>query len=373
MSRKIEQEVKKLEILDTLIENNTNSSVIKKDIKTKANIFGIKFLQVFIDDELILENRNLYSKKLEERISKLDKISEDICTEIIDIDDGDIYFYYQSRINVGNKNIYVNILQKYDIEIVQLIKNELYFLLFIIFSNMIILIFAIFPLIYNQYKKVISSNNNLLLSYFNTITSLGTAISKRDGDTSEHNYRVTYYSYKIAKKINIEKERMGGLLIGSFLHDIGEIAIQDNILLKKDKLTKDEFEIMKTHVFHGMDIIKDIEWLNEANSIIKFHHEKIDGTGYPFGLKDKNIPLEARVFAIVDVFDALTSKRPYKEAINIYDSFEIIKNDIGTHFDKEIVKVFEEIYEDSFLYITQKNEKELKEIFYKQLKPYFFI
>lgn len=175
-----------------------------------------------------------------------------------------------------------------------------------------------------------------------SLKTLGTMIAKRDSETGEHNYRVTYIAVKIAQNFP-ELVNIKALIKGAFLHDIGKIAIPDKILLKPGPLTKEEFEIMKTHVLHGYEIIKDNEFLKDATDVVLYHHERYDGKGYPKGLKGDEIPLNARIFAVADVFDALISERPYKEPYSFRKSIAIIKSEKGKHFCPIVVNVFEKI------------------------------
>ena len=114
------------------------------------------------------------------------------------------------------------------------------------------------------------------------------------------------------------------LIKGAFLHDVGKIGIRDNILLKPGRLDEEEFEEMKRHVNHGLDIISKSAWLNEASAVVGSHHEKYEGNGYPAGLKGEAIPVLARIFAIADVFDALTSHRPYKKPLSYEETIDIL-------------------------------------------------
>lgn len=169
---------------------------------------------------------------------------------------------------------------------------------------------------------------------------MGEAIAKRDSDTDIHNYRVTLYALELAKALGVDEQTQRKIASGAFLHDVGKIAIPDHILLKPGKLTDEEFEIMKTHVSHGADILKRVSWLEDARDIPLYHHEKYDGTGYLSGLKGEQIPFMARLFAVVDVFDALTSERPYKKPMPVEKALAILKKDAGTHFDPNMVAVF---------------------------------
>ncbi|MHC1712894.1 MAG: HD-GYP domain-containing protein [Solidesulfovibrio sp.] len=202
---------------------------------------------------------------------------------------------------------------------------------------------ALYPVILTLNRKVLDYAGELLDANIGTLESLGNAVAKRDSDTNEHNYRVTLYSIALAKQLGLEKAVLRELVKGAFLHDVGKIAISDNILLKPGKLTEEEFFVMKTHVTHGVEILRDYQWLREAVQVVEYHHEKFDGSGYSKGLKGRDIPETARIFSIVDVFDALTSKRPYKEAFSYEKSVAILREGSGLHFDPDILKAFEAI------------------------------
>ncbi|MBF0345901.1 MAG: HD domain-containing protein, partial [Nitrospirae bacterium] len=161
------------------------------------------------------------------------------------------------------------------------------------------------------------------------------------------------------------------LIKGSFLHDAGKIAISDNILLKPGKLTDEEFDQMKTHVQHGVDIIGNTAWLQDAVEVVQYHHEKYDGTGYIAGLKGQDIPLGARIFAITDVFDALTSKRPYKEPFSFDKTIDILKQGRGSHFDPDILDVFLTISNDLYEYISKGSDTVLISTLDRFIKKYF--
>jgi HD-GYP domain-containing protein (c-di-GMP phosphodiesterase class II) len=123
-------------------------------------------------------------------------------------------------------------------------------------------------------------------------------------------------------------------------HDVGKIAISDRILLKPGKLTDEEREVMKTHVHHGVDIIDHYEWLKDSADVVRYHHEKFDGSGYEVGLKGHDIPINARIFTVADVFDALTSRRPYKEPFALKTAMQILMESRGSHFDPMLIDAF---------------------------------
>ncbi|NOZ92628.1 MAG: HD domain-containing protein [Dictyoglomi bacterium] len=172
-----------------------------------------------------------------------------------------------------------------------------------------------------------------------TLSLLGKALEFRDLETKGHTERTAYMTSIMADAINFPDKK--GIMWGAYVHDIGKIAIPDYILLKPGKLTKEEFEIMKKHVIYGYRLLSGIRRIPQTTlNVVKYHHEKWDGTGYPEGLKGEEIPLEARIFAIIDVFDALISKRPYKEAWPIDKAISVIKEGKGKHFDPYIVDTF---------------------------------
>ena len=202
---------------------------------------------------------------------------------------------------------------------------------------------AIYPIIGGLLGRLAATTLNLLDANLETMQVLGSAIAKRDSDTDAHNFRVSVYSVALAEAIGLPAHQMQGLIKGALLHDVGKLGIRDNVLLKPGKLDGGEFEIMKTHVEHGMDITARAKWLEDATDVVAGHHEKFDGTGYPSGLAGKEIPINARIFAIVDVFDALTSKRPYKDPLSFDATMEILENGCDSHFDPELLDTFRSI------------------------------
>ena len=185
-------------------------------------------------------------------------------------------------------------------------------------------------------------NAELERSYDITLEALGDALDLRDAETEGHSRRVTAFTIAIARAMGIapESSEMRTIARGAFLHDIGKMAIPDNILLKPSKLEPQEIKTMQEHCFHGYQIVKKIPYLQEPAEIVYAHQERYDGTGYPRNLKGKDIPLGARIFAIADTLDAMTSDRPYRRA----QSFEAARKEIqdwsGRQFDPEVVKVF---------------------------------
>jgi HD-GYP domain-containing protein (c-di-GMP phosphodiesterase class II) len=198
----------------------------------------------------------------------------------------------------------------------------------------------LYPVLMGLMKRSLKLSSTLLDSNIELIGTLGSAIAKRDSDTDSHNYRVTLYATRLAEILGRPNEEVQDLIVGAFLHDIGKIGIPDAILLKPGRLSEDEFSVMKQHVALGQQIIANNQWLRKAATVIGSHHEKYDGTGYPSGLRGDDIPLAARIFSVVDVFDALTSERPYKKAFPLEEAKRIVRDGSGKHFDPTIAHAF---------------------------------
>lgn len=180
-------------------------------------------------------------------------------------------------------------------------------------------------------------------------------MSQKDNETGKHLLRISNYVYVLAKRMGLGEETSLKLKLASALHDIGKISIPDRILHKEGKLTPEEFEIMKEHTTKGAELLSGSrnEILVIAESIALTHHEKWDGRGYPQALKGEGIPLEGRITAVCDVFDALTSKRPYKPAWTVEDSMAELQRQSGIHFDPEVVRAFVDVY-DEMIWIRER-------------------
>lgn len=227
------------------------------------------------------------------------------------------------------------------------------------FVSVLLATILLYPLMLALLARANNLARQLLQSHLSLLRSLGNAIAKRDSDTDAHNYRVTLYAVALAEAVDISRQKIAELVIGAFLHDVGKIGISDSILLKPGKLTVDEFEIMKTHVLLGIEIVADNSWLEGAKQVIRHHHERFDGDGYPDRLAGESIPLTARIFAVADVFDALTSVRPYKSAMSCQDALTIVCEKSDGHFDPRIVAVFSEIAKPLYDRFGQQCESEL--------------
>jgi HD-GYP domain-containing protein (c-di-GMP phosphodiesterase class II) len=191
-------------------------------------------------------------------------------------------------------------------------------------------------------------------SYLNTIQALSMAIDAKDKYTHGHSKRVSDFSVAIGTKLGLTREKLDLLKYASDLHDIGKIGISEVIISKEGKLTVDEYEIIKTHPLVGETIIEPVPFLQEAKKIIRYHHERYDGYGYPDGLLGEEIPLLARIIHIADAFDAMTSDRPYRKALLPESAVNEIKKHSGTQFDPKVVEAFLQVYDKSH---TPDNEK----------------
>ncbi len=195
-------------------------------------------------------------------------------------------------------------------------------------------------------ERVVQANSELAQAYDATIEGWSRALDLRDRETEGHSLRVTNMTLRLAKRIGIDQSESLNLRRGALLHDIGKMGIPDEILFKKGTLNADEWIVMRKHPTYAYEMLKPIDYLHPALVIPKYHHEKWDGSGYPENLEGEMIPLAARVFAIVDVWDALTSDRPYRSAWGTEEVMEYIKKNSGTHFDPKVVKVFMQNLDD---------------------------
>ncbi|HET6361755.1 MAG TPA: HD domain-containing phosphohydrolase [Gemmatimonadota bacterium] len=187
------------------------------------------------------------------------------------------------------------------------------------------------------------SNTELRLAYETTLEGWSRALDLRDNDTQGHTARVAGLTVLLGQALGMDAEEILHLRRGALLHDIGKMGIPDSILLKPAPLTDEEWEVMRRHPVYAYELLSPIAYLRPALDIPHLHHEHWDGTGYPLGLKGEEIPLAARVFAVVDVWDAWTSHRPYRDRVSDEQAREIIREAAGTHFDPRIVKAFLEL------------------------------
>ena len=190
------------------------------------------------------------------------------------------------------------------------------------------------------FENLEQANKNLIEAYDETLNGWALALEYRDQDTEGHTQRVTSLTLKLAQKMGIDGEELEHIKRGSLLHDIGKISIPDSVLLKRGDLSLPERKFMEMHPIFAKELLEKIEFLRPAMDIPYCHHEKWDGSGYPQNLKGKDIPFAARIFAVVDVWDALTSERPYRSPVEPDEVRRIIREKSGTHFDPQVVDEF---------------------------------
>ena len=308
----------------------------------RDNLIAVEFYSA--DSNKITEVIKEHAKEIEAKLPKhgsefVDK-SGIVCNKMMFENDTYMRVFVPLFNSAGTKIAYLEGIYRAPGDIITEIKRQTLWALILVVLLISATSLALYPLIIRLNRRLIDYSTSLALTNIGMLKVLGSAISKRDSDTNIHNYRVTLYSVNIGESLRLSQSAMQGLIKGAFLHDLGKIATPDAILHKPGKLTEEEFKIMKAHVQHGEDIVRGYDWLKDAQVVVACHHEKFDGSGYPLGLRGEDIPINARIFAVADVFDALTSKRPYKEPFSFDVSVGILRESTGTHFDPDITRLF---------------------------------
>lgn len=193
------------------------------------------------------------------------------------------------------------------------------------------------------HKKLDEKIRQMETAYIQTMAALANTIDAKDADTNGHSMRVAYYSKQIARHLGYTEADSENVYFTALLHDVGKIGVPDAILKKRDKLTPKEYEMMKNHTVAGAHILKDIKMLPGLCEGTLYHHERYDGTGYPYGLKGSEIPEIGRIISVADTFDAMTATRCYRKGMAPEIALQELKNNRGTQFDPYIVDIFLEI------------------------------
>jgi ribonuclease P protein subunit RPR2 len=199
-----------------------------------------------------------------------------------------------------------------------------------------------------SYRRERARAQQLRRSYKATVRALSNAVEARDAYTGKHAERVAAYGLAIARAAGIDVADDPQLEFGFLLHDIGKVGVPDSILFKPAALSREEFERIASHAEIGSEILRHVDFLQEATLIVRHHHERWDGTGYPDGLKGEQIPLAARVFAVADTLDALTTDRPYRKAVGFPEARTEIHKGAGTQFDPKMIEAYDAIGDDTF-------------------------
>ena len=192
-------------------------------------------------------------------------------------------------------------------------------------------------------KKLDEKIRQMETAYIQTMAALANTIDAKDPDTNGHSMRVAYYSKQIARHLGYTEDDCENVYFIALLHDVGKIGVPDAILKKQDKLTPEEYEMMKNHTIVGAHILKDIKMLPGLCEGTLYHHERYDGTGYPYGLKGSEIPEIGRIISVADTYDAMTATRCYRKGMDPEIALQELKNNRGTQFDPDIVDTFLEI------------------------------
>lgn len=241
------------------------------------------------------------------------------------------------------------------------------FVVLIVFATALLL----YPIILTLMRRISRYAEGLLDANLETLQVPGSAIAKKDSDTDARNYRITLYSVRLAEVAGLDVDVIRTLIKGAFLHDIGKIGIRDEILVKPGRLDADEFAVMKQHVDHGLEIVGKSRWLEDAAAVVGSHHEKFDGSGYPAGSRGASIPILARIFAIADVFDALASKRPYKEPLSFEEKMQILEQGRGRHCDPDLLDSFAQIAPDLHARLCGRDDPQLRAELEQTVSRYF--
>jgi putative nucleotidyltransferase with HDIG domain len=227
----------------------------------------------------------------------------------------------------------------------------LFIMLYVQFSR------ATIELVKND-KRLEDAFKSLGLTYFDTIRSLIKALELRDIETLGHSERVVALSVHLGRKLNLAAEDMDKLVLGSYLHDIGKIGVPDQILRKPGELSTEERMVINSHVEKGLEIVGDIAFLQPAREVVMFHHERWDGRGFQQTLSGSAIPVVARIFAVVDVFDALINDRPYRSALSFIAAKGILRGERGKQLDPAIVDMFLTISERELSVIRENSSEQ---------------
>jgi ribonuclease P protein subunit RPR2 len=198
------------------------------------------------------------------------------------------------------------------------------------------------------FKQERTRAQELRESYKATVRALSNAVEARDAYTGKHAERVTAYGIALAHATGLDTDRLPQIEFGFLLHDVGKVGVPDAILFKPGALSPDEFALIAQHPVIGSEILRDVDFLGEGKLVVRHHHERWDGRGYPDRLTADDIPLCARVFAVADALDALTTDRPYRRGADWPVARKEIVSSAGTHFDPEVVAAFETIPDETF-------------------------
>jgi HD-GYP domain-containing protein (c-di-GMP phosphodiesterase class II) len=330
-------------------------------LKTIAVLFKKNRSIILETTKGLIKKNLLFTDNLENSILEagLENLLDDL---ILSCESSDLESYYSLNKRLAEKLSAINISYKKYLTAFQIFQDSYLMVLNnILDRDNIIEFFKVLNTIHHKTFYIVS--NKFFEVNDTTIMALAKLVELRDIETSEHLERTRKFAFLIARELNLNYTDTSKIYKVGPLHDIGKVGIKDSILLKEGKLTDNEFEEMKKHTIIGAEIIEKTfgrqrssrHFYSTAMDIVRFHHEKYDGGGYPNGLAGEYIPLPARIFALVDAYDAIVSKRPYKEALPHMEAVERIVSDSEKHFDPGVVKAFVNI-QGQFKKISSKQE-----------------
>jgi len=338
--KKLEKEISKLKLIESLLELNRTivslsslETMLEKVIKISENLFSPKRIGIYLIDEYG-ENFVLRKQRMEDIKFKVRTIYN--YSESIDFfKENNIYFlkgdtFLEVMLSIKGKEKNIGILSLI-FERERILKEEE--LKFLESFSIQIGIGIENAMLFEKIQD----------SYVNTIRSLINTLEARDKYTKGHSEEVRYYSILIGKKLGFNDVQIKILETASYLHDLGKVGIKDDILLKPERLREDEFNLIKQHPLITFKIIEPLNLKKEEKEACLFHHEKMDGSGYPYGLAGEKIPIYAKIIAVADAYSAMTSERPYRKKMSKEEAIEELKRYAGKHFDSDIVNLFIEI------------------------------
>jgi putative nucleotidyltransferase with HDIG domain len=340
---------------------NCNNSLIIVNDPIKTNISTIsndnyKNKKFFRDSSSLIQGIGKYDTVDEEIINSIEECIVDIADDYKNILLTESYIVIPLKKDKSNVigNIFIEFSREAiipDIEALEIFSEQL--------SSIIINVF-LFEIIDIKDGEINNIHYKLKSQYMEMIETLRKSVEAKDFYTRGHSDRVSYYSFKIGEKLGLSKSELETLRVAGIFHDIGKIGTSEEILLKNGRLTNEEFDEIKKHPLTGANILSTMEYFKDIIPAVRGHHERIDGRGYPDGLKGDEIPLLARIVSVADAFDAMTSDRNYRPKLNQETAKEQLIKNSGIQFDEKIVKVFIEILED-----FESIEKEIKYTFEK--------
>lgn len=295
-------------------------------------------------DGLYIRSKEEYIEKVIQDSAELSLTARGNGTEVMiqKINNGKKFYIYPADNNEVMEYFYIiegSLIYEHNNE--KLLKNGDYFYVHELKETVFFEAITDVTLIYISTEPVFHYLSNTI----NDLTDIAKKVEVKDNYTINHSDRVQEYSYKIAKKLGLSKNKLENITFSSFFHDLGKINVPDEILNKPGKLTDEEFEYIKKHPTDGKKLATNVYYKN-LGEIIEQHHERLDGSGYPDGLKCDEIVIEAKIIAVADTYDAMTSDRPYRKGLSSQVAVDELRRLKGIHYDEIIVEIFIEILKE---------------------------